>query len=156
MVPTGREICERQLFHLVDGVENIDVADDQIASYLPAIMDKLSWLSREDLIKRFVSVEFNRFLTYYKDARDLNVQHEEKGARKNKRDSNTNYSRFYINAGSKNRLNAHRLIGLINEQTDRNDIEIGKIEIMNKLSFFEIDSKHEQELLECLSAICRV
>ncbi len=148
MVPTGREICERQLFHLVDGVENIDVADDQFASYLPAIMDKLSWLSREDLIKRFVSVEFNRFLNYYKDARDLNVQHEEKGARKNKRDGNTNYSRFYINAGSKNRLNAHRLIGLINEQTDRNDIEIGKIEIMNKLSFFEIDSKHEHELLE--------
>lgn len=150
MVPSGREICERQLFHLVDGVENIEVADGQIDLYLPAIIDKLSWLSREDLIKRFVSVEFNRFLAYYKDAKDLNAGHEEKAERRSKRnsrDSSTNFSRFYINAGSKNRLNAHRLIGLINEQTDRNDIEIGKIEIMKKLSFFEIDSQHEQALL---------
>ena len=71
-LPTGEEICEKQLFKLVDKVERVDVKEDEIARFLPFIEEKLSSLSREDLIKRFVSVEFNRFLQYYKDARDLN------------------------------------------------------------------------------------
>lgn len=75
-VPTGKEICERQLFHLVEKVENVEVEEGQIAEFLPVIFNKLSWLDREELIKRFVSVEFNRFLAYYKDATDINVDHK--------------------------------------------------------------------------------
>ena len=75
-VPTGKEICERQLFHLVEKVENVEVEESQIAEFLPVIFNKLSWLDREELIKRFVSVEFNRFLAYYKDASDINVDHK--------------------------------------------------------------------------------
>lgn len=78
-VPTGKEICERQLFHLVERVENVEVEEVQIQEFLPAIFNKLAWLDREELIKRFVSVEFNRFLSYYKDARDINVEHTGKG-----------------------------------------------------------------------------
>lgn len=145
LIPDGREICEKQLFHLVDNVEKVEVDHDQIDSYLPAIFSKLSWLSREELIKHFVSVEFNQFLDYYKDARDLNARTEERG--EPRRRNQTSFSRFYINVGSKNKLNPARLIGLLNEQTDRNDIEIGKIEIMNKLSFFEVDSRYEKDVL---------
>lgn len=145
LIPDGREICEKQLFHLVDKVEKVEVDHDQIDSYLPAIFSKLSWLSREELIKHFVSVEFNQFLDYYKDARDLNARTEERG--EPRRRNQTSFSRFYINVGSKNKLNPARLIGLLNEQTDRNDIEIGKIEIMNKLSFFEVDSRYEKDVL---------
>jgi len=74
-VPTGKEICEKQLFHLVEKVENVEVEEKQIMEFLPVIFNKLSWLDREELIKRFVSVEFNRFLAYYKDATDINVEH---------------------------------------------------------------------------------
>lgn len=147
LIPDGREICEKQLFHLVDKVEKVEVDHDQIDSYLPAIFSKLSWLSREDLIKHFVSVEFNRFLDYYKDAQDLNARTEERAEPRSRKRSNTTFSRFYINVGSKNKLSANRLMGLINEQTGRNDIEIGKIEIMAKISFFEIDSRHEKDVL---------
>lgn len=147
LVPDGREICEKQLFHLVDKVEKIEVDHDQIDSYLPVIFSKLSWLSREDLIKHFVSVEFNRFLDYYKDAQDLNARTEERREPRSRNRGNTAFSRFYINIGSKNKLSANRLMGLINEQTGRNDIEIGKIEIMAKISFFEIDSRFEKEVL---------
>ena len=77
-VPTGKEICERQLFHLVEKVENVEVEEKQIAEFLPVIFNKLAWLDREELIKRFVSVEFNRFLAYYKDATDINVDHNSK------------------------------------------------------------------------------
>lgn len=72
MVPTGPEICEKQLFSLIDKMEKVEI-DERIEQYLPAISEKLEWLSREELIKHFVSVEFNRFLDYYKDAGDLNI-----------------------------------------------------------------------------------
>ncbi len=82
MVPSGKEICEKQLFNLIDRVENIEVNNDQIGEFMPVIYKKLAWLDREELIKHFVSVEFNRFLTYYENAPDINVEeshHNERG-----------------------------------------------------------------------------
>ncbi len=80
-IPTGKEVCEKQLFNLIDKVENIDVDEEQIGPFMPVIYHKLEWLDREELINHFVSVEFNRFLQYYANTPDLNVVHEgqEKG-----------------------------------------------------------------------------
>jgi ATP-dependent RNA helicase DeaD len=151
-VPGGREICEKQLFNLIDKVEKIEVDDTQIDQYLPVIYKKLDWLGREDLIKHFVSVEFNRFLSYYKDAPDLNVvKHERQEKEMHKRGSAASFSRFFINVGSKSNLTVPRLIGLINDYTRTRSIEIGKIEIMKKFSFFEIDKQHEKNILKALS-----
>ena len=72
-VPTGQEVCQKQLYALIDKIENVEVDEAQIEPFLPEIYDKLQWLDREQLIKHFVSAEFNRFLSYYKGARDLNV-----------------------------------------------------------------------------------
>ncbi|MCB0515009.1 MAG: DEAD/DEAH box helicase [Chitinophagales bacterium] len=162
-VPTGKEICEKQLFNLVDKVENIEVNQTQIEQFLPAIYKKLSWLSREELIQHFVSVEFNRFLDYYKNATDLNVNTDRKSSRfeedrfENKsgkkdiqrergRRGKMAYTRFYINVGHKNNLSVPKLIGLINDRTQNRDINIGKIDIMKKFAFFEIDSRYESEV----------
>jgi len=79
LVPTGRQICEKQLYHLVDKVENVEVDESQIKDYLPVIFSKLSWLDREELIKRFMSIEFNQFLSYYKDSRDINLDSKSRG-----------------------------------------------------------------------------
>ena len=157
LVPSGREICERQLFSLVEKVHDVEV-DHQIDSYLPAIEKKLSKLSREELIKRFVSVEFNRFLAHYENAPDLNAKvsaRSEKRADRvrgertrggNGRGGNTQFARFNINVGSKNKLSPARLIGLINEQTKRDDVAIGKINIMPKYATFEIDRDYEKKI----------
>jgi ATP-dependent RNA helicase DeaD len=72
-VPSGKEICEKQLFNLIDKVEKIEVNEAEIAQFISVIYKKLAWLEREELIKRFVSVEFNRFLQYYENAPDINV-----------------------------------------------------------------------------------
>lgn len=72
-VPSGKVICEKQLFSLIDRVEKIEVNDEQIGEFMPIIYKKLAWLEREELIKHFVSVEFNRFLEYYENAPDINV-----------------------------------------------------------------------------------
>ncbi len=150
LVPGGKEICEKQLFNLVDKVEKVEVDDSNIHDYLPVIYKKLEWLSREELIKHFISVEFNRFLSYYENAPDLNVDTnivDRQDRQPNKRRENKiGYSRFFINLGTKNDLSAPRLIGLINEQTRSRDISIGKIDIMKKFSFFEVDTRFEKNI----------
>ncbi|MGA8264696.1 MAG: DEAD/DEAH box helicase, partial [Ignavibacteriaceae bacterium] len=72
-VPSGKDISRTQLFHIVDRIEKIEVDDSEINSFLPEILKKLEWLDREELIKKFVSVEFNRFIEYYKNLSDLNT-----------------------------------------------------------------------------------
>jgi len=151
-VPSGREICEKRLFNLVDKVENIEVDDTQIESFLPVLMKKLEWLDRDELIKRFISVEFNRFIEYYKDAPDLNIQAERsekkpKPERRNGR-AEMGYSRFHINIGSKRNISTAHLIGIINDATRTKEIAIGKIDIMRNFSFFEVDKQYERTILE--------
>ena len=147
-VPGGEEICKVQLMHLADRVAQVEVDNSQIDPYFPAIMKKFEGLNSEEILKRFVSVEFNRFLAYYKNARDLNVQARE---RKNfdKRKA-VEFARLFINAGKKQNLNASRLIGMINDNLKRKNIEIGKIDIQRKFSFFEIDARYEQELIQAM------
>ena len=147
-VPTGREICEKQLFNLIDRMENIEVDEAQIGGYMDVIYKKLDWLSREDLIKRFVSVEFNRFLNYYKNAGDLNVNDERQRRNTKEIAKATSFSRFFINVGSKNKLTPPQMIGLINDYTKRRSIEIGKIDILKNFAFFEVDSRHEQDVIK--------
>ncbi|MFH2094085.1 MAG: DEAD/DEAH box helicase [Bacteroidota bacterium] len=157
-VPTGNDICHKQLYSLIDKIEKVEVDDQQIGPFMPDIYKKLEWLDREDLIKHFVSAEFNRFLSYYKNSRDINIPEPRKeewmGKKENRKREdrkNVNYSRLFINAGSKNNLNPARLIGLVNEGLDSGDAAIGKIEIMKTFSFFEIDSRKETQLLKALN-----
>src|SRR5690606_41738257 len=70
-VPQGTEVCEKQLFSLVDKVHNVEVHEDQITDFLPQIMESLQDLSKEEVIKRFASLEFNRFLNYYQDRKSV-------------------------------------------------------------------------------------
>ncbi|MGD9930610.1 MAG: DEAD/DEAH box helicase [Mangrovibacterium sp.] len=153
MVPGGEEICEVQLMHMIDKVVQVEVNDSRIDPYLPAIMEKFAGLSSEDILKRFVSAEFNRFLSYYKNAPDLNVQEKEKkGFEKRGSDrGRVTFSRLFVNAGKKQNLNASRLLGLINDQLKKKNIEIGKIDIQRKFSFFEIDSRYDDELIKAAS-----
>ncbi|MDR0830616.1 MAG: DEAD/DEAH box helicase [Prevotellaceae bacterium] len=81
-VPDGLEICKKQLFFLIDKMENVQVNTGEIEQFLPQIVEKLSYLSKEELLSRFVSLEFNRFLEYYKNAPDINLpEHEQRASR---------------------------------------------------------------------------
>ena len=164
-VPNGNEICHIQLMKLIDKVINTTITP-QIENYIPDIEKKLKHLKKSDLIKHFVSVEFNQFLSFYKNAPDLNMGntknskkreksiHTEKEYNKKRGKSGhaeKGYSRFFINLGKIQKLETHNLIGLINEYTRQRDISIGKIDILRKFSFFEIDSNHEKDVLNAFS-----
>ena len=151
-VPSGEEICEKRLFNLIDKIENIVIDEEKIAPYLPTIMKKLEWLDRDELLKRIVYVEFDRFLSYYKNAKDLNAsaQTDRKKPEKD-RFSSKEYVRFFINVGSKNNIKPQNLLGLINEYTGSNSISIGKIDVQRNFSFFEVEKSAEAQVLEAFN-----
>ncbi len=148
-VPSGKEICQNQLMHLIDKVQNITVNESQINEFLPSIYEKLADLDREELIKKFVSLEFNTMLAYYENAKDLNDL--SKGNSRS-RSVDENMTRFFINIGRKDSLNPAKLIGLINDQNIGDKIEIGAIDILDTFSFFEIDKNYENDTLEAFSS----
>ena len=103
-VPNGLDICKKRLYALIDKIEKVDINEDQIEPFLPYIYDKLNWLDREKLIKHFVSAEFNRYLSYYKDSKDINLKANKKG-QKNKRNRNR---RKFFNSKNNNRKSNNR------------------------------------------------
>ncbi len=169
-VPMGREICQIQLMNLVEKIEQVKVRESQMADLMPEIHRKFQHLGKEEVINLFVASEFNRFLDFYKNAPDLNIEpentfekpsfrstnREQKGSRFERernpgnsdfgRRTGAAYSKFYINLGTKARLNPIKLISLIKEQTRRRNIDIGKIEIERNFSFFETDSRYTREV----------
>lgn len=150
-IPSGREICEKQLFHLIDKVEKVEVDTVEVEPFLPKIYEKLEWMDRNDLIQKFVSIEFNRFLEYYKNMSDLNSPNEAKfkdRERTSRSGRSGNYTRYFLNLGVTDGLKPTQLIGMINDFTGMRDIEIGEIEILKNFSFFEADSKFQDEIMQ--------
>lgn len=152
LVPAGQAIVEKRLFNLIDNIKRTEVNEHQIEPFLNDIFEKFEGLSKEELIKKFVSVEFTRFLDYYKGAKDINIQVNAKNSKdkdgKGRRSRDTKFSRFYINLGTKTDVNAAVLIGIINDNTRTRNIEVGKIDLMKRFSFFEVDSRYEKEVIE--------
>lgn len=156
-VPTGPEVCAAQLIGLIGRVKDVDVDHAHIDKYLPEIQEKLSGMEREQLIKHFVSLEFNRFLDYYKNAPDLNVP-EKKSFDREKREKNTRgegggFTKLFINLGRKDKLSPKDLMGFINEVTPGRAVQIGHIDIMNSSSIFEVDSSEVEKVIAALSRV---
>ncbi len=155
-IPNGLEVCKKQLFYMIDRMENVEVNEEQIEPYMAQIMKQLEYLSKEEILKRFVSLEFNRFLDYYKDAEDLNYHERnergsrergERGDRAERGDRNDRGERgaksgkrirLKINVGEREGINAKRFLGIINEVTNDKSISIGAIEVTNKFTFFDV------------------
>lgn len=149
-IPAGHAICEKQLFSMIEKLVSVDVDESEIGRFLKPVYDTLVGLTREDIIKRFVSLEFNRFLSYYKGSEDINVsvkQPKEK-KRDSKRDSQKEGQknqtqqtrRFFANIGKLDHLNKKALIRLICDQSGIRSHKIGVIDIKREFTFFDIDS----------------
>ena len=151
-IPLGKDICEKQLFHLVDKLEKVEVDEKEINDFLPAIMNKLEWLDREELIKKFVSIEFNRFLEYYKNTPDLNAPDPSRKKSERKRNegrgAEEGFTRFFINLGKMDDLKPLDIIGMINDYTNNRNIDIGAIDIKKTFSFFEAEGEFTKEILK--------
>ena len=153
-VPSGKEICSKQLFKLIDKIKNVKVDEKQIEPFLQDIYSKLESLSREDLIKHFVSSEFNRFLEYYTKSRDIksdnssarNSKDFERSSRRSK-----DFEILSVNVGRKQGVTPIELISLVNRITKSNEIEIGSIDIRQSYTIFEIDKSITKSLIKSSS-----
>jgi ATP-dependent RNA helicase DeaD len=176
-IPTGRLICEKQLFSLIDRMEKVELDNSEIDSYLPVIFRKLEWLDKEEIIKRFVSLQFNKFLEYYKKTSEIiSPQHEEGDGRRSKknrgnekeerfreqfqgkkpgkerlRDNNTEFTTLFINIGKDEKANPKGLIELINKATPGKKIVLGRIELMRDYSLIEVDKNKATDLMNILN-----
>lgn len=152
-VPGGKEICERQLFNLVDRLKNSEVDHDQIDLYIDSVYKQLEELSKEEIIKRFVSLEFNRFLSYYKDSEDLNVEarpeRSELGGKtaRTSRRGGKSMSRVLFNVGNGKNITKREIIDLFVNAAGMRDLDIGQIEVYKRASAVEVDSKHAKKII---------
>ena len=155
MIPTGKQVCEKQLFRHIDNLENVDIMRDDIDDYLPIVFRKLNWLSREELITRIVALNFNRFLDYYKDAKDLNVddtrEGKSSGSKEKKQHDDSNMVRLFFGLGKRDHIKPNSLIGKINDVTRTKDINIGHIDLMENYSFVAVDGDHAQFVVDCFA-----
>lgn len=165
-MPTGKQICEKQLYRVIDELEKVKVNEEEIADFMPDVFRKLDWLSKEDLIKRIVSHEFNRFLEYYRDKEDIQQllasPAKEKGGKSQgaakgqgaktsrSRKAEEGFERVFINLGKKDNFFPNDLIGLINRNT-RGRVELGRIDLMQTYSFFDVEEGEARQVVKALS-----
>ncbi len=156
MIPTGKEVCEKQLFNHIDRIEHVDINREEIDDYLPVVFRKLDWMSREELITRMVALNFNRFLDYYKDAVDLNVtEREEKKDRKERQiereHRDETMKRLYFGMGKNDHILPQKIIGKINDVTRSKNIPIGRIDLYPDFSYVDVEESFVPLILECFA-----
>jgi ATP-dependent RNA helicase DeaD len=156
-IPSGIEICEIQLLHLANKIKDTDV-DHEIDNYLPAINSVLEGLSKEELIKKMVSVEFNRFINYYKKTRDLSSQsagsdRRERDDREPREFNNGGAVRYFVNIGSRDNFDWMQLKDFLKETLDLGRDDVYKVDVKEGFSFFNTDPEHTDKVMETLNNI---
>lgn len=153
-VPGGAEICERQLLTLIRKIKEVEVDEEGISRFMDAVELDLADLSREELIKRVVSLEFNRFLEQYREARDLNVDLARKDHNPRERREKTAFTRatgamrpMFINLGTADGFDKGRMLGYICGITGLTNQHIGKILLKDMYAFIDIDAAHFDEAI---------
>lgn len=151
-IPDPKAICEIQLMQLVDKVITTEVKEDDIREFLPMIMEEFEAFSKEEVVKKFVSAEFNRFFEYYERAGDLNARETKSKDRLEKRKGGDRFddvkrTRFFVNLGKRDGLNAGGLLRVICDNTGLKSNSVGRIDIMASFSFFEAGQEFADTIL---------
>lgn len=164
VLPSGQEICQQQLIKVIDDIEKVKVNGEEIETFLPGIYRKLDWLDKEDLIKRVVSLEFNRFLDYYKNAPEIEQpkanekKSEAKESRKGDKEkvgrkAEKGYTRLFLNLGKTDGFYTNQIIDLVNRNLRKERIQIGRIDLMQNFSFFEVIQEQAPQVLKALNKV---
>lgn len=163
-IPSGFDVVEKQLFALVHKVHSVEVNEKQIDQYIPRIMAEFVDLSKEDIIKRFASLEFNRFLDDYKNAPDLNAAADDRGrdsdrgergerGERGPRGTSAGFTRLFINLGAVDEFTRGDLLGYICNNTGITGKSVGKIDMKGVFSFFEVETDLVEKVTEAFKPI---
>ena len=157
-IPSGFDVCEKQLFALIHKVHNVEVNEAQIEQYLPRILDEFKDLDKEEIIKRFASLEFNSFLEYYSKAPDLNISSDDRGFERDRGErgdrpdrgarSSAGYTRLFMNLGSVDDFTRGDMLGFICNNTKISGKSVGKIDLKGVFTFFEVEDSEVNKVIE--------
>ena len=160
-LPSGSEICQKQLFHLADRIERVELTEDAtLDAVLPELARKLDWIDREELVKRVMLLEFRRMLDYY-ESEDAIEEADDKGrlpyeGQEKKRDKRNavaeeGMKRLFINFGKLDHMYPNKLIELVNKCVPGR-VKIGKIDLLPRFAFFEVEEADAREVIESMSS----
>lgn len=157
-IPTGSEICGKQLFNWISKLETVSTDHQEIEKFLPDIKLKLAGMDREEFIRRVVSLEFDRFLDDYRNGEDISdiipendTSYERPGKRGSREKYSGNYTRLFINLGKSDGFYPEQLIELVNTNTKGRKVPIGKIDLLKSFSFFEVEPGYADDLIKALN-----
>jgi ATP-dependent RNA helicase DeaD len=156
-IPTGSEICGKQLFHWIKKLETVVTEHQEIEKFLPEITEKLSGLDREELLRRVVSLQFDRFLDDYRSGDEIlspidrgDDNYRDRGKKGPMKEYSGNYKRLFINLGKTDGFYPEQLIELVNKNTQKK-VPLGKIDLLKTFSFFEVEAEFADYLIEALN-----
>ena len=157
-IPSGNEICKKQIFNLIDRIEKVEVNEDEVAEILPSVYSRLQWLDKEELVKRLVSLEFSRLIDYYQEDEDFDAgNHTETRkdrVRKTSGQAPESFSKLFLNLGKMDGLNPQKLLMMVN-RTVPDDVEIGRIDLFSRHSVFEVQSDMARSVIDGLMTLKR-
>lgn len=148
-IPSGTEICAIQLFHLANKIKNVEVSDE-INAYLPSINEVLEDLTKEELVKKMVSVEFNRFINYYKKRKDISSEKAGK-SEGNSYSQDGNAVRYFINIGARDDFDWMQLKDFLKETLNLGKDDLFKVDVKEGFSFFNTEPEHQELVMETLN-----
>lgn len=160
-LPSGKDICAKQLYRVIDDIEHEEVDEDEIADFLPEVSRRWEWLDKEDLIKRVLSREFGRFLQYYANAPEIEIPDErgsksstrEGGKRKKgDRTAEAGFTRLFVTVGKTDGIFAREMIRLVNDNV-KGKVEIGRIDLMKNYSFMEVPEEEADRIIKGLKGV---
>ncbi len=167
-VPTPEHIIEKQLYNLADRLERVEVDETEIAKYLPGVRKKLEWLSEEDLLKRVLSLEFNRLLKYYQNMPDIDLNAPEKGEKgkdkgrgegrernrdKDRRSAEDGFERLMVNVGKSQGFFPGNLMELVNRNVVGDKPDIGRIDLLPGYTLFDVRKQDARRVIDALKNV---
>ncbi len=162
-IPSGKDVCRKQFFHFMEGLQQADISHGDYETYLPLIMEKFREVSKEEILQRVVAKEFNRFLQYYENATDLNIKDRKEDRYRNGRDvdarrdtkgrefhSGAGYQRLFVNLGSKDGFYKASFLQFVLDMSELRKDVIGKIDLRELNSWIEVDSKAVRQMVKAI------
>lgn len=160
-VPTPEHIIEKQLYNLADRLERVEVNEEEMAKYFSGVKKKLEWLSGEDLLKRVLSLEFNRLLQYYKDMPQIDLNDSEKKSERGKSKTSVNkdkdrrvaeegFERIYLNIGKSQGFFPGNLMETVNKNCRGTHPEIGRIDLLTDYTLFDVRRSDASKVVAAL------
>ncbi len=152
-VPTGIEVCEKQLLALIRRVHDVEVNEKDISPYISFIEEEFADMSKTEILKRFASLEFNRFLDYYRFAKDLNLDERKNREFDRNASGKANHDMFFINLGKMDGLHERDMIDMISKATSIKGKEISGLRIKGAYSFFEIPKNYSEMIVQAFKGV---